>query len=352
MKLNQKCPEMMALLQCLGDSVFFKDQDGRFVIVSDAKACRSGVLWSEMIGKTDFDFLPFEEAQKCRNDDEYIMKTGESIVGKEEKLTRSDGMVSWVSVSKSLWRDPETEEILGIIGISRDISEKKKMENHILQMLAIATHDMRSPIVSIAFIVKLLMRGRYGEIGESARQTLQDVFSRLVKVEKIIGEYLAKSSIMSSSKIARKATLDLRQDIIDPILEDLSGEIDEKNIRIDNRLGAIPGNRVLVSANKNWLEIVYKNLFTNAIKHTPIGGMIAYGFEDVGSMYRLNVFNSGLSVDSVKKEMIFEMFESEKSSGIGLPVIRELIRRHQGDLWCEDSLDGQHPNFVFTLPKE
>ena len=50
-------------------------------------------------------------------------------------------------------------------------------------------------------------------------------------------------------------------------------------------------------------------------------------------------------------DSIFEMFESENSSGIGLPVSRELVRRHGGDLWCEESPDG-HPNFVFTLPKE
>ncbi len=349
-RFTQRCPEMMALLRHTQDSIFFKDMDGRFTLVSEAKARRSEVRWEDMIGKTDFDFLPLDEAQKCRDDEIFIMETGESIVDKEEELTRIDGTHSWISVSKFPWKDREGE-IIGVIGISRDISNRKKLETHILRMLSIATHDMRSPIVSIASIIKLLARGRFGEVSESVKQTLNDVFNRMVKLEKIVGEYLTKSSVMHSSEIGRKETLDLREDIIDPILGEFSLEIEKGEIRIDNRLGGIPRDKIMVSANKNWLGIVYRNLLSNAIRYTPKGGTIAYGFEDKGEMYRLNVFNNGQSIPVEKRKSIFEMFESEASSGIGLPVIRELVRRHGGDLWCEES-PGGHPNFVFTLPKE
>lgn len=348
-KFHQRCPEMMALLRHSQDSIFFKDMDGRFTLVSEAKAQRSQVRWEDMIGKTDFDFLPLEEAQRCRDDEIFIMETGESIVDKEEELTRPDGSKSWISVSKFPWKHIDGETI-GVIGISRNISQRKKLEEHILRMLSIATHDMRAPIVSVASIIKLLARGRFGAVNESVKQTLNDVFNRMIKLEKIVGEYLTKSSVMNSSEIGRKEMLALREDIIDPILSEFSQEIEQGELQIDNRLGGIPGANVLVSANKNWLGIVYRNLFANAIRYTPRGGTIAYGFEDQGEMYRLNVFNNGPSIPVEKRKIIFEMFESEVSSGIGLPVIRELVRRHGGDLWCEESPSG-HPNFVFTLPK-
>ncbi len=349
-KLKDRCPEMMALLRHTEDSVYFKDMDGKFVLVSEAKASRSGVRYEDMIGKTDFDFLPLEEAQECRNDEILIMKTGESIIDKEEELTRPDGTKDWVSVSKIPWRDADGT-IIGVIGISRVVTKMKKMEKHILQMLSIATHDMRSPIVSMGFTLKLLAKGRFGEVCESVQKTLLDVFDRMIRLEKIVGEYLAKSSLMSSDKVGEKVKLDLRGDIIDPILEEVSREIEEKGIRIDNRLGGIPGNKLFVSANKTWLKIVYRNLFSNAIRHTPEGGVIAYGFKTESNGYQLSVFNSGPPVPPEKKECIFDMFESETNSGIGLPVIRELVRRHGGDMWCEETPDG-HPNFIFTLPKE
>ncbi len=340
----------MALLRHSDDSIFFKDMDGRFTLVSEAKARRSMVRWEEMIGKTDFDFLPFAEAQKCRDDEIFIMESGESIIDKEEELTRLDGSKSWLSVSKFPWKNADGETI-GIIGISRNISERKKLEKHILRMLSIATHDMRSPIVAVASIVKLLARGRFGEVSESVKQTLNDVFNRMIKLENIVGEYLTRSTVMNSSEIGRKETLDLREDIIDPILDEFSSQIVDAAIQIDNRLGGIPGDKILVSANKNWLGIVYRNLFSNAIRYTPQGGIIAYGFEDKGEMYYLNVFNTGPSIPVEKRKSIFEMFESDASSGIGLPVVRELVRRHGGDLWCDESPSG-HPNFVFTLPKK
>jgi len=97
-RFNDRCPEMMALLRHSDDSIFFKDMDGRFTLVSEAKARRSMVRWADMIGKTDFDFLPLEEAQRCRDDEIYIMETGASIIDKEEELTRLDGSKSWISV--------------------------------------------------------------------------------------------------------------------------------------------------------------------------------------------------------------------------------------------------------------
>ncbi len=349
-KFNQRCPEMMALLRHSEDSIFFKDMDGRFVLVSDAKARRSGVRWEDMVGKNDFDFLPLSEAQKCRDDEIYIMETGLPLVDKEEELTRRDGTKSWISVSKFPWKDAD-EETIGVIGISRDISKRKRLENNILRMLSIATHDMRSPIVSIALTIKLLARGRFGEVSLSVKQTLLDVLNRTMRLEKIVGKYLTESSVMNSSAIGRKEKLDLRADIIDPILGEFAQEIEIGGIQIDNRLGGIPGDKIFVSANKTWLGIVYRNLFSNAIHHTPQGGIIAYGFEDRGDMYLLNVFNNGQPVPAENQKSIFEMFESVNRTGIGLPVIRELVRRHGGDLWCEEA-PGGHPNFVFTLPKE
>ena len=347
---NKRCPEMMALLRHSEDSIFFKDMDGRFAFVSDAKARKSVFHREEMIGKTDFDFLPSVEARKCRDDEIYIMETGESLVDKEEELTRRDGTKTWLSVSKFPWKDSDGE-IIGVIGISRDISKRKNLENHILQMLSIATHDMRSPIISAALTIKLLARGRFGEVSESVKQTLSDILNRMIKLEKTVEDYLTKSSLMNSSEIARKETLDLREDIIDPVLGEFSEEIERGKIQIDNRLGGIPGDKIFVSANKNWLSIVYRNLLSNAIGYTPEGGTIAYGFEDEGNTYRLNVFNNGPPIPAEKRETIFEMFESEVNSGIGLPVVRDLVRRHGGDMWCEES-PGGHPNFVFTLPKE
>jgi len=336
------------LMECVSDSIYFKDLGGKFVMVSRAKALNSNTTPEAMLGKTDFDFLPSEEAERSWLDDRKVIETAQPIRDKVEKITRQDGREVWVLVNKAPWRN-EKGEIIGVIGISRDITKRIEIERHILNMLSIATHDLRSPLVSIESIVKLLIRESFGKIDDSVKATLIDLFNRVRNLTKIVNQYLAKSSLIQA-EIPEKEKLDLREDIIDPILDELFSEIQENQILIDSRLGSIPGKRIIIEANKNWLRIVYRNLFSNAIKYGGRGCTIAFGFEEMDEYYRLNVYNSGSVVPEENRIKIFEKFYSTESSGIGLWIIRDLIRKHGGDMWYE-SPDG-HSNFIFTIPKE
>jgi two-component system sensor histidine kinase KdpD len=207
---------------------------------------------------------------------------------------------------------------------------------------------MRAPVSSIGSMIKLLARGAFGSIDESVKVTLLDISARMIRLEKLLSEYLCKSSVMSI-KMPEKEYIDLRQDIIDPILAEVLTEIEESKIRIDNRLGAIPGNKIIIKANARWIKIVYRNLIRNAIKYAS-SGHIAFGFEDMGDSYKLNVYNSGPPVPEDRRATIFEKFESTDSTGLGLAICRNLIHKHGGDMWYENTWDN-HPNFVFTIPK-
>jgi hypothetical protein len=78
-----------------------------------------------MKGKTDFDFLPEDQARKAFADDSHFMDTGQPIINKVERLTRDDGSECWVSVTKVPRRN-ENDEITGTMGISRDVTAERK----------------------------------------------------------------------------------------------------------------------------------------------------------------------------------------------------------------------------------
>ena len=329
------------------DLVYFKDAAGRFVSVSNTCAVYADTAISNIIGKTDFDFLPREQAEELLIEDKKIIETGEMVKDKIERRSCLTGKEIWLSVTKVPWQN-EGGEIIGIIGICRDVTERFENERHVLDMLSIATHDIRSPLIAIGSTIKLLVRGTFGFIDESVKVTLTDLSSRIHNLEKIVSEYLCKSSLMNVT-MPEKEYLDLRQDIIDPILSEFFTEIEENDIKIDNRLGAIPGNRIIIRANANWIRIVYRNLLRNAIRYA-VSGTIAFGFEEKEDHYRLNVYNSGPPVPEEKREKIFEMFESKSGTGLGLAISRNLILKHGGDMWYETTEDN-HPNFIFTAPK-
>ena len=116
---------LQGLMDSIPDSIYFKDDKNQFILVNKAKANRWNVQPSEMLGKNDFDFLPVEQAQHAFDDDNMVLRTGKAIVDKIEKITGSDGVERWFSVTKVPRYDPEGH-IIGTIGISRDVTEWKK----------------------------------------------------------------------------------------------------------------------------------------------------------------------------------------------------------------------------------
>ncbi len=126
--LDKERSLILALMDNIPDSIYFKDIDSRFIRINKALAQRFGLSDpAQAVNKTDFDFFMPEHAQPAYNDEQEIIKSGQPIVGKEEKETWSDGGESWASTTKVPLRDQEGR-ITGTFGISRDITESKRAE--------------------------------------------------------------------------------------------------------------------------------------------------------------------------------------------------------------------------------
>ncbi|MEX0586404.1 MAG: PAS domain S-box protein, partial [Pirellulales bacterium] len=119
---------LRSLMDSVPDSIYYKDTAGRFIRINKALAERFGLADpSYAEGKTDFDFFTAEHAQPAYDDEQQIMRTGQSFVNKEEKETWRDGQMRWVSTTKVPLRDKDGK-IIGTFGISRDITYRKQSE--------------------------------------------------------------------------------------------------------------------------------------------------------------------------------------------------------------------------------
>lgn len=238
------------------------------------------------------------------------------------------------------------------------LAYNKRLNQHILDMLTVATHDIRGPLNSIAVGLKVLDRELYGRLTPSIKNVIQGLYRKADSLSITLETYLGQTSLFSGHIEIRKEKLDYRMDIIDPILEEFSDIFARNRITIDESMGGIPEGSIIISADRIWLLSVYRNLFSNVQRHGGPGCTMAFGFEDWGDHYRLNVFNSGHPLDYTQQEKLFQKFSrlekqggSEvKGTGVGLYFAKEIIERHGGKIWYEPKSDGS--NFVFTLPKE
>lgn len=127
-KLTYDQAMLHALMESSIDSIYFKDTEGRFTRISMTLADRFDPDDPEKaIGKMDSDFHTKEHARQAFQDEQRVMKSGQPLMGIEEKETWPDGRETWVSTSKMPLRD-KAGKTIGIIGIARDITDRKRAE--------------------------------------------------------------------------------------------------------------------------------------------------------------------------------------------------------------------------------
>ena len=136
------------LASTIPDCIYFKDRQSRFIRVNASSARLFGLRSpDEAVGKTDFDVHGEEHARQAFEDEQRAMATGESIIDLEEKETWPDGHVTWASSTKVPLRNAEGR-ITGIVGISRDITERKRAEEELRKLSRIIEQAPLSVVIT------------------------------------------------------------------------------------------------------------------------------------------------------------------------------------------------------------
>jgi len=206
-KLNERLAELgeevvfksnllSSLLDNTPDHIYFKDKKSRFVAVSKSLCEWIGAASPEkMTGKTDFDYFTREHAEPALRDEQKIIKTSTPIVGKIEKETHPDGRITWVSTTK-MTRHDEKGNIIGTLGISRDVTQQKETEEQLRESEA-KNRAILSALPDLLFQVK--KNGTFLSYYAGSEDILYakpDEFTNK-NIKEILPEDLAKRSMKS-----------------------------------------------------------------------------------------------------------------------------------------------------------
>ena len=196
--------------------------------------------------------------------------------------------------------------------------------------------------------------GYLGDLSPEQRKALEAVARSLDYFQDLIKKYLSLSRIERGALEVRKVPLALRPEVVDPAVEALRRELEEKGMAVEVRIP--PGMRVV--ADRDLLRIVYDNLLSNAIKYGKEGGRIVLEARESDDEVVLSVWNEGPGIPRDKLPLLFQKFSrldvpshaKKRGTGLGLFICKEIVERHGGRIWAE-SEEGKWAKFSFTLPK-
>ena len=323
-ELAQEQYLMRTLMDNLPDHIYFKDHESHFLRVNKALAQFLGLNDpAQAIKKTDFDFFTGEHAQQAYEDEQKIIRTGQ-LLSTEEKETHHDRPDTWVSTIKLPLSDKDGN-IIGTFGISRDITKNKlaeeeiKLKNELLQIInsekdkffSILAHDLRGPLSAFVSATQIIAEEiqtmgieEIKEITLSMKTSATNIYSLL---ENLLEWSRLRRGVMDF--IPEKINLKKK---IEECVAVLSESARKKGIEI---LISIP-EVIDVLADSLMFDTVIRNLISNAIKFTPVGGKVTLtaGYIEDHTV-EIKISDSGIGMTPELKDKLFLLNEKTSRKG-------------------------------------
>ncbi|MDH5750599.1 MAG: ATP-binding protein, partial [Rhodospirillales bacterium] len=309
----------------------------------------------EVIGKNVKMLMP--EPYHSQHDG-YLLKfmtTGEKkIIGKSREVEglRKDGTVFPLDLIISEARVGSSRKF---VGITRDITEEKRVERMKAEFVSTVSHELRTPLTSIRGALGLINGGAVGEIQPKARGM---VSLALKNTERLIG---LVNDILDMEKI-ESGKMEFSFDLVN--ISDLAKQAIESDRAYADELGvALVLTKEIqdgyVIGDPDRLSQVMANLISNAAKFSHKGGEVEVAIERINNQIRVSVTDKGLGIQPGFKNKIFQRFSQADATdtrrtggtGLGLNISKAIIERHGGSINFE-SVVGRGTTFYFEMQEK
>jgi two-component system sensor histidine kinase/response regulator len=366
---------LRSLMDNIPDAIYFKDRKSRFIRINKG-LCQALAIDdpTEAIGKTDFDFFAEVHARQAFEDEQNIIQTSQPLIGKVEQDVRPDGWKRWVSTTKVPIFDGK-KTVVGLVGISRDITELIKAEQELEQknkeldkalekaeaatrakseFLANMSHEIRTPMNAVIGMTSLLL--------DTELTAEQKEFAEIIRISgdsllSIINDILDFSKIEAGKLELENQPFDLRSCIEECIDLHAAAACDKK---IKMRFMPEEGTPEAIIGDVTRLRQILNNLLSNAVKFTTKGEInirvkstrLRHNFYE----FQFDVQDTGIGIPRGKIDKLFKSFSQVDTSttreyggtGLGLAICKHLVELMGGKIWIKSELE-KGSTFSFTI---
>ncbi|MFW9952212.1 MAG: PAS domain S-box protein, partial [Candidatus Thorarchaeota archaeon] len=286
---------------------------------------------------------------------------GEFVPPNDIQVIKKDKNSIWVSYESSLiyLGDEKYNVVMG-----HDISKNKEVEQKLIEIdemrktfIDRASHELKTPITTVYGAYQLLNTLYRDKFSIDQLEILDLAFNGTKRLKKLVDDLLDVSKIDSKMLNLNKQRTNL-SDIIRKCIEELRYLSNRRRHNIELNLP----DELELNVDRSRMELVFTNLFSNAIKYTPIEGRISISLVKKDDIVEIKIKDSGIGLTKEEISQLFKKFSKIQtpidkeigldmgSTGLGLYISKEIIELHNGKIWVESKGKGMGSTFIVNLP--
>lgn len=373
--LTQQAENMRIFINEAPAAIALFDREMRYLGVSARWIRDYNLVGQQLVGRCHYEVFP-ELPERWKQVHQRCLRGAiESAVG--EPFVRSDGSTQWISWEVHPWiKDPETNEVGGLLIFSEDITELRKAHDHESalrtsaevdralrleaerlnrakdEFVATLSHELRTPLNAMLGWITLMKRAQ----NDPARLT--QALAAIERSAGVLRQLIA--DILDINRItAGKLRLKLEDISVDRLFEGaLQTAFPEAEIKGVTLVQEPPNVQLTLHGDTVRLQQCLWNLLSNAIKFTPRGGQVFLSSKRVEDTLQIAVRDTGQGIAAESLPHVFERFVQADSSstrthaglGLGLAIVHHLVGLHGGTITAASPGAGHGSTFTMTLP--
>ncbi len=390
-ELRQSRSFLDSIIENIPNMIFVKDAKTlRFVRFNRAGEMLLGRMREELVGKNDFDFFPREEAEFFTQKDLEVLRNRKVIDIQEEPISTSDGSIRFLHTKKIPIYDKDNQPKF-LMGISEDITDKKKAENQRSELiraqaaraeaeknaekmaylvesaneasraksafLANISHEIRTPLGAMLGFTELVLDDK--SLTPAQIQYLSTVERNGRQLLRLVDEILDLSKVESEHIQIDKTTFELKE-LVNDVTTSLNLKANEKGLLLNTTFENASDSGIISDPSR--LRQIMVNIIGNAIKFTDRGHIdvrvsLVKKQDQSDGLVSIEVEDSGIGIDPKQAEVLFKPFVQADESmtrrfggtGLGLFLSRKLAQLMGGDVTLASSQPGHGSCFKIEI---
>jgi PAS domain S-box-containing protein len=243
------------------------------------------------------------------------------------------------------------ERVTGIRQVAQAMCKTRDAVRSRENLLAVVSHDLRSPLSSIQLAATIMTRGRREPERRQGQRQVDLILKASGRIKRLIDD-LVDAAAIDAGKFGLVVSLVEVRALLDDTIEALAPVAREKSVQLDSEA---PDGLSPIHADRERVMQILVNLIGNAIKFTPRGGRVHVRVSRRAGMAEFAVSDIGPGIAEDELARIFDRYEQGKAHGhrgvgLGLYIARGIVEAHHGRIWVESQI-GVGTTFHFTVPR-